>query len=143
MTMKAILVSTICLFTFLMCPNVPLAQALKTMRVEGHVFSASTRRPLTNARVELWAFLSSDTVNTAVQSIFTDEGGFYRYEFHPIFSDLQNNDLATGYAFAIVCKYRGTEVAYIMPLYTSLERGVVYHRNAYLQVPSGATRCDS
>ncbi|HMO16562.1 MAG TPA: hypothetical protein PKA63_02040 [Oligoflexia bacterium] len=116
---------------------------LKPIRVEGKVFHAQTLLPLNGVDVQLWSFTNDAMPTSFGRSVVTQEGGHYSFEFQPAEVDDESNDRSVGYAFAIVCYYQNTTTrkVYIMPLYTSLERGVVYSRDAYIQLPRNVTSC--
>lgn len=120
------------------------AQPLEPMRIEGHVFNAETLKPLPLVAIELWEFgRDSTSISATIISRTTDEGGFYAFEFQPfILPDENGTTRADGYAFAFICNFRGTRKVQVMPLYTSLERGTVYERDAYMRVPTNIQVCD-
>ncbi len=114
-----------------------VAYAQNGFGVEGHVFNAGSGTPLTNALVELHIFPYPPDDSLSSIGTFTDEGGFYRFEFQSVYIDDDGNDSA-GYAFAYSCN----GVVQIVPLYTRLHQDRVYQRNVYLNVPADVRRCD-
>lgn len=131
------LVKVICLICFLV--SHVSAQTIKNYQVEGHVFSASTLRPLPGVKTELWEFLR-DGSQTYIA--WTDEGGFYVIEYPPSIAEQNGLQDVQGYAFAFICEYRNQRKVQIVPLYSSIERGKVYKRNVYLNVPKTVLKCD-
>jgi hypothetical protein len=123
----------------LLCSNTPgIANAQAGYGVEGHVFNAETGRPLANAFVELYAFPIDPGFGVFGIGNVTDDGGFYRFEFQPLITNADGDDVTAGYAFAYSCN----GVVQIVPLYTKLHSGRVYQRNVYLNVPANLRRCD-
>lgn len=118
------------------------AQSPGPLRVEGHVFSARTLRPLPGAHVELWGFYPEHPLLTTTLPTATDEGGFYLLESHFASVDGDGNDRAVGYAFAFICHYGEQMKVQIMPLYRSVTPFQVYQRNVYMQVPEDVHSCD-
>ncbi|HMO16563.1 MAG TPA: hypothetical protein PKA63_02045 [Oligoflexia bacterium] len=89
--------------------------------------------------MELWTFYEDG--NREGRFAITDEGGLYVFEYHPNSNVETNGNQVLGYAFAIICNTPSDQKIQIMPLYTSLEKGIVYHRNVFLEVSSDITMC--
>lgn len=117
------------------------ADESKTFRIEGHAFSASTLKPLPGLRVQLYGFPFLGQPPTISRLTFTNEGGFYIYEFLALTNE-DGSIPPIGYAFAFICNYGGQQNVQVIPLYRSLVPQTVYSRNVYMQVPESVTRCD-
>ena len=119
------------------------AEPTGKLRVEGHVFSATTLRPLPGVMIELWSFYPEHPLFTAAFPNQTDEGGFYQFDSDFASVDEDGNDRATAYAFAFICRYQGQRKVQIVPFYRSLVPMQVYTRNVYMQVPASVGACDA
>ena len=100
--------------------------------VEGYVFNKSTLRPVKNVIVNFWA--RTDDAGGLMSTALSDENGPYSFAL----------PVQTGAVFTTVlgdCSTSKGRVATVATLPSPVQRGLVYIRNLYLQMPKGITEC--